>query len=241
MIQQVARVGRRSWVVFAIAVGLLLAAAGSAVLPAAPASASTTVVAVFSSSNEYITPLCSDPGTYDQSGSAVEVYNPCSTRVWVHYYSGSSVETYCVNPGGGLAYDLPIRWAGGDTSDLQITTNTAPCYAANASFQIAWLASCSLCFPAWDLKSCQMGQTFTNKGEWVYAVWNNETSTNEGPGTCNVRIWVHEYDNGTGNAACIDPGGVIPASEGYRSPVYWQVDVTNVQAPCSAGSPPYPY
>jgi hypothetical protein len=226
MIQQVARVGRRSWVVFAIAVGLLLAAAGSAVLPAAPASASTTVVAVFSSSNEYITPLCSDPGTYDQSGSAVEVYNPCSTRVWVHYYSGSSVETYCVNPGGGLAYDLPIRWAGGDTSDLQITTNKSQC-DAGVSFAINWFAGGYLI----DSESnvCQPNQTFTEPAG-VYAEWITD-------GGCDFRIWLHG-ENGTSPSSCYNGTGDSPT---VTTKTYFQVQTTYNQAPCDAGGPPYPY
>src|SRR5258708_2914558 len=47
------------------------------------------------------------PGFFYYPGSALEVYNPCSTRVWVHYISGSSVQPYCVNPGGG-ALCLPV-------------------------------------------------------------------------------------------------------------------------------------
>ncbi len=101
--------------------GLLLAVGLTAALPAVPASASSNVVAVFSADADYATPSCSLPGTY--------FYNPCGTRVWIHYTSGSSVQAYCVNPGGGLAYDLPIHFASGDSTDLQISSNPSPCGA----------------------------------------------------------------------------------------------------------------
>ena len=239
MMRRIARIARSR--IAAIAMGLLLAVIGMAALPAAPASASSNVSAVFSGDSDYATPSCSAPGTYYYPGSALQVYNPCSTRVWVHYTSGSSVQAYCVNPGGAIAYDLPIHWASGDTSDLQITSNGSPCYASNAFFTVAWLGSCSVCTPAWNPYPCHLAQPLANSGLWVYAVWNNESSTNQGPGTCPFRIWVHQYDNGTGMSACIDPGHTIPASLGFTSPVYWQVLETDNQAPCSAGGPPYPY
>src|SRR5713226_8670379 len=214
--------------VAAVAMCLLLAAGGLAALPAVPAGASTTVVAVFSGDVcYYATPLCSLLVTYHYGGKALEVFNPCSDRVWVHYISGSTVQEYCVNPGGGLAYDLPINWAGGDISDLQITTNKSPC-DAGADFEAYWLACAGGCIPLPSPFGCQMNHPpITATGLWVYEV---------GIDGCNFRIWLHEHDDGSGNSVCIDPGphdvvGYYPAG------AYWQVQETDNQAPCSAGGP----
>jgi len=207
-----------------IAVSLLLAAGGTALLPASSASASTTVVAVFSSAPEYVTPLCSEPGTFPQSGSAIEVYNPCSTRVWVHYYSGSTIESYCVNPGGGIAYDLPIAWARGDLSDLQITTNSSQC-DSGTYWGINWFVNGYLVNP--ESSACQPNNTFT-ESKPQYVGWVTD-------GGCDFRIWLH----GTGGATyCINDKGDTPT---FHTPLYYQVQETYNQAPCDAGSPPYPY
>ena len=222
-----------------IAAGLALVVAGLAVLPAGPASASSNIVAVWSDQSDYVQVSCSQPGTYTYGSRAIQVYNPCGDRVWLHYYDNSNghVYTYCVNPGGGLAYDFPYPF-----TDLQLTNNPNPCWASNAFFTVAWLKNANPPLPpVWNDYGCQMGQSITVSGMWVYAAWNNESSTNQGPGTCDFRIWVHEYDNGTGQSACLDPGGTIPASLGYTSPVYWQVSETYNQAPCNAGGPPFPY
>ena len=98
-----------------LVVGVLLVAGGLALVPAASASASTdgsgAVEAWFSGGGTGVQ-LCSSPGTGYYNAPVVEIYNPCPYRVWVHYVSGSDIQPYCVNPGGGLAYHLPLTWAG---------------------------------------------------------------------------------------------------------------------------------
>ena len=227
MIQRIARIARSR--IAAIAMGLLLAVVGMAALPAAPASASSNVSAVFSGDSDYATPSCSAPGTYYYPGSALQVYNPCSTRVWVHYTSGSSVQAYCVNPGGAIAYDLPIHWASGDTSDLQITTNSSQC-DSGTYWGINWFNNGFLA--ASQTNACQMdgnGNPFTEPG--LYVGWVAD-------GGCNFRIWLHQEDNGTGASYCINGKGDTPT---FHNPLYYQVQETYNQAPCNAGGPPYPY
>jgi hypothetical protein len=224
MIQRIARIGR-SRIALTTAAGMMLAAGGMAALPAAPASASTTVVAVFSSAPEYVTPLCSEQGTYSYGGYAAEVYNPCGTRVWVHYYSGSAIESYCVNPGGGLAYDLPITWAGGDTSDLEITGNTSQC-DSGTFWGINWFANGFLV--STNTNACEPNNTFTHPGN-VYVGWISD-------GGCDFRIWLHN-DN-TGASYCMNAAGDSPM---WHTAVYLEAQETDNQAPCDAGGPPYPY
>jgi hypothetical protein len=219
------RAGRRGRAGLVFAVSLLLGAGGLVMAGGSAANASTTVVAVFSSAAEYVTPVCSHPGTYPQSGSAVEVYNPCGTRVWVHYYSGSSIQPYCVNPGGGLAYDLPISWQGGDTSDLQITTNTNQCDSGNY-FAVNWFVNHVLVNS--ETSACQPGRTFTEPAPQYVGYLND--------GGCDFRIWLHGA-NGTSPSLCFN--GTGDTSTTYK--VYYQAQSTNNQAPCDAGGPPYPY
>ena len=60
---------------------------------------------------------------------------------------------------------------------------------------------------------------------------------------CNFRIWVHGAANGSGPSHCVDPnpnangelGIYVPSSETE----FAQVQVTEIQAPCAAGSMPY--
>src|SRR5580658_4336000 len=95
---------------------LLVAGGGTAVLPAASASTtrahpvaaadSISVVTAYFSGGGTGIQLCDDPGVFYYTGAVVEVYNPCSYRVWVHYTAGTTVYPFCVNPGGSLAYDL---------------------------------------------------------------------------------------------------------------------------------------
>ena len=249
--------------VAAVAMCLLLAAGGLAALPAVPAGASTTVVAVFSGDGgDYATPLCSLPGTYHYGGKALEVFNPCSDRVWVHYISGSTVQEYCVNPGGGLAYDLPINWAGGDISDLQITTNKSPCDAGDL-FGLDWCASTATCpLPIPDppppcIDFCQGAAVaeltaslapdapddpiiggYSCQASAVPYIWTGHWVYQVWNAGCDFRIWLHQHDDGSGLSLCLNPGQDTP---GYSPAVYWQVQETNNQAPCDAGGPPYPY
>jgi hypothetical protein len=233
---------------------LALAVGGAAAIPSVPAGAATLVNATWNLGTaanpdyESVTPLCSDPGTYTYGGRAAQVYNPCSGRVWLHYYDtqNDKIIPYCVNPRGGLAYDFSYPF-----TDLQVTTNPNPCWASNAQFTIAWWNGGDGP-PNWYTFSCNNGETFINtdggpgRGWWVYTVQNDESNTNQGAGTCPFRIWLHATDSGTGQAACLDPGNTLPPNTfpnggGYSKPVYWQVQETANQSPCSAGAPPFPY
>ena len=97
----------------AITAGLLLVLASLAVLPAVPASAASQVESWWGTTSNYKTYFgtCTAAGWQVQQGvfPVLEVYNPCSDRVWVHYVNlgAGTVQSYCVNPGGGLAYAIP--------------------------------------------------------------------------------------------------------------------------------------
>jgi hypothetical protein len=216
-----------------LAAGVLLAAGGLALVPAASASASTdgsgAVEAWFSGGGTGVQ-LCSSPGTGYYNAPVVEIYNPCGYRVWIHYVSGSTVQSYCVNPGGGLAYDLPITWAGGDSSDIQLTTNAAQCDNADGDvFELFTLTQGSTPLPMQYNCLPSYGKIFQD-GYWIYELM---------PVNCNFRIWLHQNTDGSGKSLCIDPG--YHYSEGtYVKDQYQQLQVTNVQAPCSAGGAPYP-
>jgi hypothetical protein len=249
MMQWIARITTASMA--RIVAGLALVVACLVMFPAGPASASSMVVGIWSDQTDDALVPCGSPGTYTYGSKALEVYNPCGDRVWLHYYDNANgqVYTFCVNPGGGLAYGFSYPF-----TDLQLTSNPSPCYASNAQFEIAWWNGSNI--PTFYTFACNPGQAFTNiaggpgRGNWVLAVWNDESATNQGPGTCNFRIWVHQTDSGTGQSACMDPGSTLPPGlpfpgvlngGGYQTPVYWQVQETYNQAPCSAGGPPYPY
>ena len=208
-----------------IAAGLALVVAGLAVLPAGQASASSNIVAVWSDQSDYVQVSCSQPGTYTYGSRAIQVYNPCGDRVWLHYYDNSNghVYTYCVNPGGGLAYDFPYPF-----TDLQLTNNASQC-DAGVYWVINWFPDGSpVAVPqTW---SCDMGAPpFTWPGYFVG--WITD-------GGCNFRIWLHQNSNGTGNSECVYGKGDSPTN---TSPAYLQVQETYNQAPCNAGGPPYPY
>jgi hypothetical protein len=213
-----------------IGAGLALAAGALAALPAVPASASTSVMAewnVGTASNPDDIPVtlpCGNPGTFTYGGQALQVYNPCPDRVWLHYDDNSNgqIYTFCVNPGGGLAYAFSYPF-----TDIQVTTNASQC-DSDGGFTIVWLESGLL--PAPSPLSCTMSPVpHTFSEHWVMGITLD---------SCNYRIWLHQTDSGGGQSLCLDPGQVTPS---YPTPVYWQVQETNNQTPCHAGGPQYPY
>jgi hypothetical protein len=260
MRQPIARIVRSRLAM--IAAGLMLAAGGLAVIPAASANAGELLQAVFSQDPDIASQPCSTPGDFTYPGAAVEIYNPCSGRVWIHYTSGSGVAAYCVNPDGGLAYDLPIKWAGGDTTDMQLTSNTAQCDQNNL-FGINWCATndespCPNALPTDPPPPCMdfcQGDAVSHlmnaaRGEHpdgvVIGAYGCEPS--QGPfyittdyvyqvwnAGCNFRIWLHYNTNGTGASLCLNPGAITPP---YSGPVYYQVSESYNQAPCGV-NPPY--
>jgi hypothetical protein len=214
---------------------MLVAGAGVAALPATSASASTIAEVWFSGEGTGIQ-VCSDPGTFYYSGSVVEVYNPCSVRVWVHYTAGTAVQSFCVNPGGGIAYDLPITWASVDTTNIQVTTNSALCDDRGGAkgltpIVVSWDTGLGLYQQSYN---CDPAQSKQSLGEdtmfWIQSF-------------CDFRIWVHANDDGSGASHCLDPNWNATVGQGIYDPPseteFKQFLVSEIQAPCAAGSPPY--
>jgi hypothetical protein len=48
-----------------------------------------------------------------------------------------------VNPRGGLVYDLPITWKAGDTTNIQVTTNTTQCDASATGVALPFIVECA--------------------------------------------------------------------------------------------------
>ncbi len=213
-----------------VIVGFVLSVGGLAVLPTVSASASASAVGYWTLPAGNVGRAdysCSKPAIHTNSGSEglAEVRNDCGVRVWLHGYNYSTgkIDAYCVNPGGGLAYDFSIEY-----TDLQVTTNKSQCDSGSI-FQIGWYDGTG--FPAYNSYGCLIGKSYTWTKRWVYSVSNADG--------CNFRIWLHQYDNGTGKSECVNPGAHVPATLGYTSPVYWQVQATGNQVPCDRGGPPY--
>jgi hypothetical protein len=206
--------------------GLMLATAGLAALPAGPAQAATPSVVSYWGGTGYETDgsiyECGKTWDWPQGSSSVnEVYNPCDTRVWVHYVDegdpGAS-GSFCVNPNGGLAYGIPLHWNGGDLSDIQLTSNTSGC---DASVSVQWESDFTFANKTYN---CQPGGSYTVSGLTVDQVAND----------CDTRIWLH----GPGNSAdCLNPS---TGSFYYPDSSYTELQTTAVEAPCSAVLP-YPY
>lgn len=214
-----------------ITAGLLLMLACLAVLHAVPASAASSVESWWGSATSPQTLPCNLVSTTVRQGAvpAVEVYNPCGDRVWVHYVSVGTgeVQAYCVNPGGGLAYKIPLQWSSTVTySDIQLSNNTSPCDDASKNLGIRWWQANSTFNHQTVDESCHIGTVFTKKGFYISGASNS----------CDFRVWLHQFDNGTGNTKCLNPGN------GYDVPppsAYWQAQMSANQAPCNAGPPPF--
>jgi hypothetical protein len=245
---------------------VLLAVGGMAVFPATSASASTSasgsVVTAWFSGYGTGLQFCDDPGTSFYNGAVVEVDNPCGARVWVHYVAGTTVQSYCVNP-GGLAYHLPITWAGDDTTDIQLTTNTSQCDSSEL-FVLNWCSAggepCPNALPTDPPPTCGSLCDGAEKSALTAKASPDAPDgivpggyycqPGQGPGSingfyvfqlwnagCDFRIWLHSTTSGTeGQSLCVGPGQITQA---YNSAAYVEVQETNNQAPCSAGAPPY--
>jgi hypothetical protein len=219
-----------------ITASLMLVGAGLVALAVVPASAATQVVVSYWGSNHYedndSTYQCGRTWEWRQGANALdEVYNPCNTRVWVHYYSTGTdeIQQFCVNPNGGLAYDFPaseLHWSSSVTfSDIQLTSNTLPCDSGQA-FSVAW-----------ENDDSQI--TSFNYPCETFSAWTpNEFVEEAINANCSSRLWLHYNTDGSGASYCISPEG-----KRYQPPAdgYFQVSESANQAPCTAGGPPYPY
>jgi hypothetical protein len=206
-----------------VTAGLALALASLAVIPAAPAFASGSVVSWWTppaGGSVYPSTYSCTAYQYGVQGRPVEVYNTCGTRVWLHYDDTATgrILAYCVNPNGGLAYGFNYP-----NADIQVTSNTSQC-DAGATFSI-WWQSTSSTYVEEDTYSCAGGGAVARTGYLIAAAYNG----------CDSRMWLHQYANGTGNGLCMNTG----ATTGPYSSQYLQAFVSGNQTGCDAGGPPY--
>jgi hypothetical protein len=231
-----------------LAAGVMLALAAVAAVPAVRAQAASSPVAWVGTSSSHSenpdwgvigggpTPwTCSYSWQTEKVAEPIlEIYNPCSTRMWVHYYNydSASYSSYCVNPGGGLAYNEPFfsSWSSGDSADIQLTSNSDPCLWPAKGLSVSWSDGTR------DQDYCGLAETTSSSVNWIEAATNG----------CDTRVWLHVTSSGsTGATLCLDNynGGaentytLNPAS----STTFFQYQVTLNQAPCSAGGAPYSY
>jgi hypothetical protein len=210
------------------AAGLALGAFVLTALAGGPARAATASVVSYWDGTKTDGSLYDCGTTWDwQQGAAQvnEVYNPCSGRVWVHYVDegnpgGSG--SFCVNPDGGLAYDIPLKWARGDLSDIQLTSNTSPC---DSTVSVTWVDGATLQSLS-KTYDCQPGDSYTVGGYAVDSIAND----------CDSRIWLH---TSSGGSYCLNPTNGSYYERGIGSSPYSEVQTTSIEAPCSA-TLPYP-
>jgi hypothetical protein len=222
MINWIARAVRRPAVLLsAVLLGLVAAAA----LPAAPANASAAVESWWGNYSADQTLDCSLAPTYtDEPALPVsEVYNPCGYRVWVHYVSDSDPQagqSYCVNPDGGLAYDIPnFPFDSGEVtySYIQLTSNPDWCDAGTSS-SITYYKNGSPLAHTTSL-ACSIGGGLTVPG--VLAQVSD---------SCDSRMWLYGPDNAI---LCLSPG----VSGGSFGTTYDKVLLVANQAPCGDTMP----
>jgi hypothetical protein len=221
---------------FQIILSVALMVAGLAASRAVPADASTTSVTVYWQLGPGPQGLQAPYGctantthTYDEL-PVLEIVNNCGTRVWLHRYnSDGSIDSYCVNPGGGLAYDFSVGY-----TEIQVTANAYQCDADASGklnqYAVGWYdGQYTIVFPKdYD---CVMGAPHTLSPNWVYSV---------SAGNCNFRIWLHQYTGGNGKDRCISPGGsatIYPPGSDGSVPEWYQVEGTYNQAPCGVNPP----
>jgi hypothetical protein len=237
MIRPITKVTRGRKVI--IAAGLMLAFASIHITPAT--AALSGVVSYWgdpSSPTEHDASngpyACGGTWQIDENyAEPLEVYNPCNSRVWVHVkdYTAARTYSYCVNPHGGLDYSA-FPWHSGDRSDIQLSSTTSPC-DGTAQFIVDWEQGDPSNPTATSVIPVSCGQA----GPGSFSTWYIGQLLNY----CDSRVWVHEYDSGTGNQFCTD------LTTGYSLLGYpslgkmWQFQETLNQAPCNAGNPPYPW
>jgi hypothetical protein len=205
------------------AVAAAIAVASLAMLPAVSASASTGVVADWKLPNTNIGAVeasysCSSNTQTYEGLPLAEVRNSCGVRVWLHHYnSDGTIDAYCVNPDGGVAYGFSTGY-----TELQVSSTPTQC-DSGAKYAVGWYGYVSNIVA--KTYACTMGTQHSDNTYWVYSV---------SAAQCNFRIWLHNSD--TGQSICISPQGT---SGPYPTPVYLQLETTYNQAPCDAGPPPF--
>jgi hypothetical protein len=207
----------------------LLAAGLAPVMPAVTASASSGITI------EYVTYTGTDWATYGcESGNhtyngtsgyyVAYVSNGCGYRLWLHGTLSGGGASYCVNP-WALAYGIS-----GSYEQFQAGTNPYDC-DSGTQMSVTW--------SDYDGKQYYTTSPYYCHDGDHYNLWNGsdsryyqvDTVTN----TCNVRIWLHENPDGSGNAYCISPNTTVGIYPGQVGPFYEQFQISGNQAPCSAG------
>jgi hypothetical protein len=222
--------------ILVVTAGLALATAGLSALTVAPASAANDVVVSYWGTGHYedddTTYQCGTTWDWEQGANAVdEIYNPCDARVWVHYVSEGTgvVQSYCVNPYGGLAYDIPtsqLQWSSSVTyTNIQLTSNTSQCDSGDNAY--VWWNEAGTGYEEEDSYNCFVDSEISYSGFVVEQVQNN----------CNTRIWLHINSSGTGGTLCMNPGQTT-SNYAYT---FSYVDITANQALCASPGAPYPY
>jgi hypothetical protein len=216
-----AAVGR----VVKVSMAMMLAIGALTVLPAVSASAAGSVQSWWTPTgggSTYENTYNCTAYQYGVQGKPVQVDNNCGTRVWLHYHdtANGQIYAYCVDPGGGVAYDF-----GYPSADIQVTTNSSQC-DSGSSFDIWWQSTSGP--PVFEQSySCSVGKVETKSGYLVVEAYNG----------CNTRMWLHEYANGTGGTLCMNDGETTGP---YTAPYpYLQVQVSYNQVTCSAGGAPH--
>lgn len=197
---------------------------------------------------------CTTGSTTEGGYPVTFVDNLCPNRMWVHQDTNGGGASYCVNP-GAQAYDQPATRNGtleynGNyflQASYSTTNSSLPC-DSGALTGVLWSdgsAPSFECFDTFTAIDPNVTPPVPGTG-WVFELKNN----------CNVRIWLHEKNDGksppggSGASYCISPGdwasldGPSPDPGNYydnfgsypgEGTDYTQFQMSSNQAPCAAG------
>jgi hypothetical protein len=197
--------------------GLALIGAVVLTISALPARASTPqaeVVWINSSGSTVENAYnCVDNSTHTQPGYYIyTLYNGCSTRIWAHENSDGSGAASCA-PQGFLSPAIPFN-----AYQFQMTANTSVC---DTYVGIYWENSSGISSPPRAFPCSQ--QQYIQTGFWIGLLSNS----------CGNRVWMHQYDDGTGAAQCeyaFTNDWIYAWGTGQQK--YWQFQVTANGYPC---------
>jgi len=157
---------------------------------------------------------CSGTHTY-YGESIIHVSNGCGNRVWLHGTTTGGGASYCVNP-GALAYGFTTIY-----EQILVSAAGAAC-DAGVQAKVEWTDY------SVTQAACVDGATYTDYSV-VGGTYQGVLNLNN---LCNVRIWIHENPNGSGDAWCVSPGAFVSPNVNVPDT---QIYISGNQAPCSAG------